>query len=200
MSHRLQDAVVASGAELVDLSGCTGKRSHLLARPVVCIGRDPSANDVVLPFDTVSARHAEIHFRDGFYFLRDLKSTNGTFVDGRKISDLWEVREIRLEGGERIRFDTYEFQFRSGAGDMLKTQPPTAPARGVGPADPGSRAAQKRPAYPAREQETMLQPERCIRHKGFRATEFCQACKRAFCKYCVKQVKGRLLCGECAKA
>lgn len=49
------------------------------------IGRDESA-DVCLPHIQVSRRHALIQMRNGAAIVRDLHSTNGTFVDGRRIA------------------------------------------------------------------------------------------------------------------
>ncbi len=56
---------------------------------IVRIGRD--ANDCQILFDStqfsmVSRRHAELHWRNGQWFLHDLNSTFGTFIDGQKIT------------------------------------------------------------------------------------------------------------------
>ena len=50
------------------------------------IGREPG-NDVVVPDGMVSQRHAEVTLLDGAWHIRDLGSTNGTFIDGRQVSD-----------------------------------------------------------------------------------------------------------------
>lgn len=52
----------------------------------VTIGR-VKGNDIVLPKTNVSKRHARIVLKDGKTILIDLKSTNGTYVNGRKISN-----------------------------------------------------------------------------------------------------------------
>lgn len=47
------------------------------------IGREASTNvNLVLKIPTVSSTHAMIDFIDGEFFLTDLSSTNGTFVNG----------------------------------------------------------------------------------------------------------------------
>src|SRR5689334_19710329 len=51
----------------------------------VTIGR-VQGNDIVLPKGNVSKRHSRIVLKDGKYILVDLKSTNGTYVNGRKIT------------------------------------------------------------------------------------------------------------------
>ena len=50
----------------------------------VRIGRDP-ANDIVVAQPGVSARHAELCWDGKAFWLRDLDSTNGTYVNGRRI-------------------------------------------------------------------------------------------------------------------
>lgn len=52
------------------------------------IGRDPAFSDHAegfAKFLKISKRHAEITSIDGAFFLTDLDSTNGTFVDGRRL-------------------------------------------------------------------------------------------------------------------
>ena len=53
--------------------------------PELSVGRLED-NDVVLPRSNVSKRHARIAIKDERYVLVDLKSTNGTYVNGRKIT------------------------------------------------------------------------------------------------------------------
>lgn len=63
--------------------------------PVISIGRGPG-NIVVIPDQEVSRSHAELSFDGDKLLLKDLKSSNGTFVyDGKgfqRISDSVEVR------------------------------------------------------------------------------------------------------------
>ena len=49
------------------------------------IGRSPE-NDIQIRDKSVSRNHLKIIRKDDSYFIRDLKSTNGTFVEGEKIS------------------------------------------------------------------------------------------------------------------
>ncbi len=51
----------------------------------ISIGR-VKGNDIVLPKGNVSKRHSRIVVKDGKYIVVDLKSTNGTYVNGRKIT------------------------------------------------------------------------------------------------------------------
>src|SRR5882762_334367 len=54
-------------------------------KPEITIGR-VQGNDVILPKGNVSKRHSRIVLKDGKYIIVDLKSTNGTYVNGRKIT------------------------------------------------------------------------------------------------------------------
>src|SRR6476620_8495993 len=60
--------------------------------PEVTIGRVPG-NDVVLPKGNVSKRHSRIVLKDSRFIVVDLKSTNGTYVNGRKITSPLVVKE-----------------------------------------------------------------------------------------------------------
>jgi ABC-type multidrug transport system ATPase subunit len=53
----------------------------------VVIGRDPSCG-LVVDDPLVSRQHAEVSWADGGWVLRDLESTNGTYVDGEQIGVL----------------------------------------------------------------------------------------------------------------
>lgn len=70
------------------------RRVALTAEPL-SIGRDVE-NDLVLDDRRVSRRHAEVRLRLGRYTLYDLQSTNGTFVNGRRVA------EVVLSDGDRI--------------------------------------------------------------------------------------------------
>ena len=51
----------------------------------ITIGR-VTGNDIVLAKGNISKRHTRLTKRDGGLEIADLKSTNGTFVNGRKIA------------------------------------------------------------------------------------------------------------------
>lgn len=56
------------------------------------IGRSPDA-DVVIDNTAVSRHHSSIELRDGRHYLADMKSTNGTTVNGKKITSKVPVTE-----------------------------------------------------------------------------------------------------------
>ncbi len=63
----------------------------------IVIGRDEDC-DIVLDNRLVSRAHAEIFWRDGEYFIRDLDSKNGTSVNGQPL-----VYEKRLQDGDEVQ-------------------------------------------------------------------------------------------------
>jgi DNA-binding SARP family transcriptional activator len=70
----------------------------------VLIGRDPRA-PIRFVDSRVSRRHAEIERRADGYWLRDLDSTNGTSVDGRRIEEhKLSDREVISVGGLALTF------------------------------------------------------------------------------------------------
>ena len=67
-------------------------RTEWFHKPEVLFGR-VSGNDVVLASSAVSKRHARLVLKDGKHILVDLKSTNGTFVNNRRLTSPLVVRE-----------------------------------------------------------------------------------------------------------
>jgi pSer/pThr/pTyr-binding forkhead associated (FHA) protein len=66
---------------LGQLVPCGGGRPLALFKAKLVVGRH-SACDVVLPSATVSARHCELEFKDGYWHVCDLGSKNGISVNG----------------------------------------------------------------------------------------------------------------------
>lgn len=65
-----------------------GKQRRLdIEKDEINIGRLSSANDIVLPDGIVSKRHARMFVKDEQYWIEDLKSTCGTFVNGFRVEE-----------------------------------------------------------------------------------------------------------------
>jgi adenylate cyclase len=60
----------------------------MLPRPKLLVGRRPEC-DVQLRFPSVSGRHCELELVNGFWFVRDLGSSNGTRVNGKPCTAQW---------------------------------------------------------------------------------------------------------------
>ena len=89
-------------------STSTAALSPIALKERLVIGRDPQC-DVVLPSREVSRRHAEIRRENGAYTVRDLASTNGTFLNGVEVQGRMELVE-----GARLRTGPYTFLLRGG--------------------------------------------------------------------------------------
>ena len=73
-------------------------------RETVTLGRS-SKNDIQISCESVSGQHATLHKVEDGYLLRDLDSTNGTKLDGKKVS------EIHLEGNMKVHLGDVAFAF-----------------------------------------------------------------------------------------
>ncbi|MFJ8312795.1 MULTISPECIES: FHA domain-containing protein [unclassified Streptomyces] len=72
------------------------------------IGRDP-ANGLRLSHETVSRVHAELAFQSGKWLLRDLGSTNGTCVNGRRVTGA-----VFVADGDQVSFGRMAFRLATG--------------------------------------------------------------------------------------
>lgn len=77
-----------------------------LSESPIAVGRDESCELCVCE-DSISRRHAEILFDGQNYFLQDLGSTNGTFVNEQRVSS------SSLKSGDRVRFGNQIYKFIS---------------------------------------------------------------------------------------
>lgn len=85
-------------------------RRYVLDKDTTSVGRGRD-NDIVLPSDCVSRRHARLERRAGTLFVVDLASTNGTFIN----DDAHSVRERQLERGDRLKVGDTIFKYLSGS-------------------------------------------------------------------------------------
>lgn len=60
--------------------------------------------DVPIAHGTTSTRHASIHCGEGEVTLLDMKSTNGTYQNGRRIT---ANNPVKLKSGDKLRFGGY---------------------------------------------------------------------------------------------
>jgi uncharacterized RDD family membrane protein YckC len=96
---------LASTAKLIVNPTSSTRREILLPRSLLSIGRDPS-NDLVLPDAMVSRRHAVIEFRGSQFYIRDCNSSNGSLVNGDRVS------ERNLRDGDLVAIGTARLLFR----------------------------------------------------------------------------------------
>ena len=93
-------------ASLTVVAGLQNGQRYTVPPGRVRIGRG-TENQIVLDDSRVSRSHAEILLRGNEWYLRDLGSTNGTYVNG------YAVRERSLESGDRISLGGVELVFNN---------------------------------------------------------------------------------------
>lgn len=79
-------------------------------QPVITIGRG-EVNDIVLPTGKVSKRHARLEVSPQGLVLTDLKSINGTYVNGRKV-----VAPVLISEGDRVHVGEFSIELKSATG------------------------------------------------------------------------------------
>lgn len=95
-----------TNAKLIIQQGPTVGKEYVLSKPQTILGRDPSA-DIVLNSNGVSRRHARISKQGGNYFLEDLGSSNGSFLNGQRVSTRQQLApgmQIQLGQGVILQF------------------------------------------------------------------------------------------------
>ena len=83
------------------------RREIPLRKSRFTFGKMPD-NDLVLDRVNISRRHCQIFSEGGAWFVRDLASRNGTFVDGQKLS-----ADMPLKDGSRIQLGDVSLTFRT---------------------------------------------------------------------------------------
>ena len=86
-----------------------GNRIDLRTLPVT-IGKSPAHADFVLADPSVSRVHARIYKgEEGGIEIRDLNSTNGTFINGVRLGP---NEKARVQRGDEVRFGSVEYEYR----------------------------------------------------------------------------------------
>ena len=69
------------------------------------VGRHQDA-EILLQSTDISRKHAALLFRDDHIWVKDLKSTNGTFVNGERVE---QEQEMELHDGDMLQFASFMF-------------------------------------------------------------------------------------------
>jgi hypothetical protein len=88
-------------ALLVAVRGPNRGARFLLDRDLITVGRHPES-DIFLDDITVSRRHAEFRRNDGAFWLHDVGSLNGTYVNGERTD------ERQLETGDEVQVGKFK--------------------------------------------------------------------------------------------
>jgi DNA-binding NtrC family response regulator len=87
--------------KLVVVEGPEQGREFIMDRDIVRVGSSRS-NDLAIEDETVSRNHFEIRVTEGGHLIRDLKSTNGTDVEGCRIVEAYLHPGARIGAGEVV--------------------------------------------------------------------------------------------------
>ena len=99
----------------------------LWEQPTLTIGRDPT-NDLVIEHKLASRRHARFEKDDVGFYIHDLESTNGTFVNGQRIQGAHLLRN-----NDEVWIGDTVILFRDPEATMKGTPPPVARQRVLEP-------------------------------------------------------------------
>ncbi len=86
-----------------------GKSFPVAATGKMVIGRANNC-DIQLPANHVSRQHAEVQVVGGRLLVKDLNSSNGTYINRKKVAD------GELKHGDEVRFDTFSFEVAGPTG------------------------------------------------------------------------------------
>jgi adenylate cyclase len=78
-----------------------------LIRAILTVGRRESC-DICMRFPNISGLHAELSFRDGYWYIRDLNSTNGVKVNKTRVQEKMLYPNDELTIGKRAYVIHYQ--------------------------------------------------------------------------------------------
>jgi pSer/pThr/pTyr-binding forkhead associated (FHA) protein len=117
-------------------------KTFTLSKNEIYIGRDIT-NDIVINDAEVSRKHARLTLQTGGYLLEDLGSTNGTFVDGKRVTGpvlLSMGQLIMLADNVSLGYEVAVYDPEATRvvpqGEPILTSPPPAPPGGLPPGTP----------------------------------------------------------------
>ncbi len=145
---------------VVEVHAKNETRSFEFDQSVITIGR-ADVNDIVLPTAKVSKRHARLEATSQGLILTDIKSTNGTYLNGRKV-----LAPAILGEADRVHIGEFVITVQVASG--LPTGPPpdgfvaetdasaaTEPQSGLSPSEASEPSSAEPPKRPSGEPETM---------------------------------------------
>ncbi len=107
--------------------GAGSDEEVLWEQPQLTVGRDPT-NDIVIEHRLASRRHARFEKAEVGFYIRDLDSTNGTFVNGQRIEGAHLLRN-----NDEVWIGDTVIIFRDPEATMKGTPPPVARHRVLEP-------------------------------------------------------------------
>jgi hypothetical protein len=142
---------MTDASELLLIRGPLSGRAYALDEPVLTLGRDPR-NDIVIDHPQVSRRHARITRQSNAWVIEDLESTNGTFVNGTRVT---EPRAL-IQGDTIELSEAVALAYRKKVAAAEETRQPASGPPSVAPRDQAvrQRAHFPEPAAPSMERSS----------------------------------------------
>ena len=144
--------------ELVMTAGPTPEKKFTLSKQEIIIGRDANA-DVVINIAEVSRRHSRMRLEPSGYVIEDLGSTNGTFVNGQRLTGPHMLRpgeRVQLGEAVTLAYQVAAFDMdatvvtpSSGFDTVAAGQAPMAPPAAAAPPPRPVQPRQPPPVQPA---------------------------------------------------
>jgi len=87
------------------------EQNRYLIEKKTIVGRDPNC-DITLPIEHLSRQHLSLEIKNSQLFLKDLNSSNGTYLNGKRVS------EAQVHSGDKIKLDVLTFEVNGPAKAM----------------------------------------------------------------------------------
>ncbi len=121
-SEEAGEVVSLRKCQLMVIEGEDKGKKYKLDRPATKVGKR-EGNDLALSDKTVSRNHLEIEYTSDSFLLRDMGSTNGTYVNGTK------VKEAYLAPGDVIKLGNTSIEFQAFS-ETAKIEPSSSESYG----------------------------------------------------------------------
>ncbi|RCS54715.1 FHA domain-containing protein [Bremerella cremea] len=108
MSQKFGELIPVGGGDPIPLL----KKTLLVGRRETC--------DVVLRFANVSSNHCQLYVKQGYWFVEDQSSRNGTKVNGKRVRET----DKRIDPGTVIAIAKHEYELHYDPLDLGATGPP----------------------------------------------------------------------------
>lgn len=109
--------------QLIIVDGPNRGRKLSLSKETVTLGKKEN-NDLIIQDSTVSRNHLEISMKEDRFLLKDLESTNGTFINGTR------VKEAYLVPGDLIKLGNTSLEFVA-FDEKIKIEPSNRDSFGI---------------------------------------------------------------------
>ena len=108
--HDTDEAKFLMRDEKAVLAKADGTKSAMIAQPVMSVGKSTDKADIVIAGNlAVSRVHAQIIWKEQKYYVRDLESANGTFLNNERLAP---NENMELKNGDKLIFVDEEYEFK----------------------------------------------------------------------------------------